>query len=238
MGSAATNLVGGSGLQYSISGTAQYYAAGGGPGTDSTSVRPLGGSGIGGNGGYRLNTATNEPSAGAPNTGSGGGALSQALGGFTSGAGGSGIVIIAYTTIFYNTWKYVRFTLVLTRGQYSGIFQISEFTLKYQGAVVSYAGASITPVIGGGEGTANLIDGNLGNKAFNIGSTFTIFRESGFLFDAYTWGTANDVPDRDPVRWIVDASQDNSTWTVLDNKSTADQTITTNRNTYVQDFTL
>jgi hypothetical protein len=96
MGSAGTNLVGGSGLQYSISGTAKFYAAGGGAGTDSASVRPLGGSGIGGNGGYRLNTATNEPTSGAPNTGSGGGALSQSLGGFTSGAGGSGIVIISF----------------------------------------------------------------------------------------------------------------------------------------------
>ena len=96
MGSAATNLVGGSGLQYSISGTAQFYAAGGGPGTDSTSVQPLGGSGIGGYGGYRLNTAAGQPSAGAANTGSGGGALSQSLGGFTSGAGGSGIVIISF----------------------------------------------------------------------------------------------------------------------------------------------
>jgi Glycine rich protein len=96
MGSAGTNLVGGSGLQYSISGTAQFYAAGGGAGTDSASVQPLGGSGIGGNGGYRLNTATNQPTAGAPNTGSGGGALSQTLGGYTSGAGGSGIVIISF----------------------------------------------------------------------------------------------------------------------------------------------
>ena len=238
MGSAATNLVGGSGVQYSISGTAQYYAAGGGPGTDSTSVRPLGGSGIGGNGGYRLNTATNEPTAGAPNTGSGGGALSQSLGGFTSGAGGSGIVIIAYTTIFYNTWQYVRFTLVLTRGQYSTReWQMSEFTLKYQGSPVSYTGATISPVVGGGEDNPNLIDGNLGNKAFNTSISFTIYRASGFLFNAYTWATANDVPNRDPVRWIVDASQDNTNWTVLDNKSTADQTITTSRNTYVQDFT-
>ena len=96
MGSAGTNLVGGSGVQYSISGTAQFYAAGGGAGTDSASVQPLGGSGIGGNGGYRLNTASGQPSAGAANTGSGGGALSQSLGGFTSGAGGSGIVILSF----------------------------------------------------------------------------------------------------------------------------------------------
>ena len=96
MGGVGTTTAGGPGLQYSISGTAQFYAAGGGSGTDSTSVQVTGGSGIGGNGGYRLNTATNQPTAGSPNTGSGGGALSQALGGFTSGAGGSGIVIISF----------------------------------------------------------------------------------------------------------------------------------------------
>ena len=137
------------------------------------------------------------------------------------------------------SWKYVRFTLVLTRGQYSTKeWQMSEFTLKYQGSAVSYTGATISPVVGGGEDNPNLIDGNLGNKAFNTSISFTIFRESGFLFNAYTWATANDVPNRDPVRWIIDASQDNSTWTVLDNKSTADQTITTSRNTYVQDFSI
>jgi hypothetical protein len=137
------------------------------------------------------------------------------------------------------SWKYVRFTLVLTRGQYSTKeWQMSEFTLKYQGSAVSYTGATISPVVGGGEDNPNLIDGNLGNKAFNTSISFTIFRESGFLFNAYTWATANDVPDRDPVRWIIDASQNNSTWTVLDNKSTADQTITTSRNTYVQDFSI
>ena len=96
MGGVGTTTAGGPGLQYSISGTAQFYAAGGGAGTDSSSVQVTGGSGIGGNGGYRLNTATNQPTAGSPNTGSGGGALSQALGGFTSGAGGSGIVIISF----------------------------------------------------------------------------------------------------------------------------------------------
>lgn len=227
---------GGAGATYTVAGTAYTLAGGGGAGSDSLGGLGQAGGGLGGNG--NQNGQTNSSGGDAtPNTGSGGGGGGGNNGSLYGGAGGSGIVIIAYTTVFYNTWQYVRFTLVLTRGQYSGIFQISEFTLKYQGSVVSYTGASITPVVGGAEGTANIIDGSLSNKAFNIGSYFTIYRASGFLFNAYTWGTANDVPDRDPVRWIVDASQDNATWTVLDNKSGADQTITTSRNTYVQDFT-
>ena len=244
-GAAASGSTGAIGITSMITGTTTYYAGGGGAGANSGGAIGVAYGGTyqvangtygGGNGANTGGSGVKQPYQDAvANTGGGGGGQEGYQG--NSGAGGSGIVIIAYNTIFYNTWKYVRFTLVLTRGQYSGIFQISEFTLKYQGSVVSYTGASITPVVGGAEGTANIIDGSLSNKAFNIGSYFTIYRESGFLFNAYTWGTANDVPDRDPVRWIVDASQDNATWTVLDNKSTADQTITTSRNTYVQDFT-
>jgi len=137
------------------------------------------------------------------------------------------------------SWKYVRFTVLLTRGQYSfGEWQMSEFTLKYNGSAISYTGASISPNATGGEGTAKLIDGSLENKAFNTGTYFTIYRDSGFVFNSYTWATANDVPNRDPVRWRLDVSQDNATWTILDNKSTADETITTSRKTYVQDYTL
>ena len=233
---ASTRPNGGAGATYTVAGASYTLAGGGGAGSDGLGGLGQAGGGVGGNGGNAGQTPSSGTDATA-NTGSGGGGGGGNASALYGGAGGSGIVIIAYNTIFYNTWQYVRFTLVLTRGQYSGIFQISEFTLKYQGSVVSYTGASITPVVGGAEGTANIIDGSLSNKAFNIGSYFTIYRASGFLFNAYTWGTANDVPDRDPVRWIVDASQDNTTWTVLDNKSTADQTITTSRNTYVQDFT-
>ena len=228
-------------------GGAGYYGGGGG----GTNLSDAGGGGGGSSFTGNLSLIPGQSVLGfnstngysAPNTGSTYYSAGVAAGA-ANAAGGNGLVVIvalgpggAAAPSGPVSWQYVRFTLVLTRGQYSGIFQISEFTLKYQGSVVSYTGASITPVVGGGEGTANIIDGSLSNKAFNIGSYFTIYRASGFLFNAYTWGTANDVPDRDPVRWIVDASQDNATWTVLDNKSTADQTITTSRNTYVQDFT-
>ena len=245
-GAAATNQNGAIGITSMITGTTTYYAGGGGAGAwggGATAGVAFGGTyqvangTYGGGNGANTNGTLQPYQNAVANTGGGGGGQ-EGYGG-NSGAGGSGIVIIAYTTVFYNTWQYVRFSVVLARGQYSGReWQMSEFTLKYQGSPVSYTGATISPVVGGGEDNPNLIDGNLGNKAFNTSTSFTIFRASGFLFDAYTWATANDVPNRDPVRWILDASQDNLNWTVLDNKSTADQTITTNRNTYVQDFTL
>jgi hypothetical protein len=30
---------------------------------------------------------------------------------------------------------------------------------------------------------------------------------------AYTWATADDLPERDPIAWAVDLSLDCSTWT-------------------------
>jgi hypothetical protein len=219
-------------------GVASIAAGGGGAAASSPGPGGSGGLGGGGRGDWNSSFITN----GTANTGGGGGGSRSHDEPSFGADGGSGLVLLWYSTVAPSgpvSWQYVRFSVVLARGQYSGReWQMSEFTLKYQGSPVSYTGATISPVVGGGEDNPNLIDGNLGNKAFNTSTSFTIYRASGFLFDAYTWATANDVPDRDPVRWILDASQDNATWTVLDNKSTADQTITTSRNTYVQDFTL
>ena len=83
---------GGDGLQSSITGSATYYAGGG---AGSTSPIPAtgvsGGLGGGGNAGP---TATTPGTAGTANTGGGGGGVwSQP---YPTGAGGSGIVIIAY----------------------------------------------------------------------------------------------------------------------------------------------
>lgn len=75
---------GGPGVQYGISGSMVYYAAGGGGGNGGT-----GGSGIGGNG------AQTAGAAGAANTGSGGGGGWNHVGG-SGGAGGSGVVIISF----------------------------------------------------------------------------------------------------------------------------------------------
>lgn len=105
---------GGTGLQYSINGTALHWAGGGGGGGHFTSsTAGNGGNGGGGGGGGNNNAGTggsglnagasgtqsssnaNGGNAGA-NTGGGGGGAGGSSGG-TSGAGGSGIVIISYT---------------------------------------------------------------------------------------------------------------------------------------------
>jgi hypothetical protein len=93
-GSAGNGGAGGVGLQFGISGTPTYYAGGGG-GAGWTRAGPphvtpgTGGLGGGGAGSlYNIDT----PTAGTANTGGGGGASNNGA------AGGSGIVLIRYTT--------------------------------------------------------------------------------------------------------------------------------------------
>jgi hypothetical protein len=89
---------GGVGLQYSISGTATYYAGGGGGGArNGSGTKGTGGLGGGGNGGLAQTDAT----AGTNNTGGGGGGAgySAASTSITGGSGGSGIVIVSYAEL-------------------------------------------------------------------------------------------------------------------------------------------
>lgn len=51
-------------------------------------------------------------------------------------------------------------------------------------------------------------------------------------FDAYSWATADHLP-RDPVRWQVYGSNDRNTFTLLDDKTAADQTIPGAREAYL-----
>jgi hypothetical protein len=98
-GTANTSVAnGGIGRQYSITGTATYYAGGGGSGTEEGNFTSsgLGGLGGGGRGGY-LNTVG---VSGTANTGGGGGGGGYPQASYASGAGGSGVVIIAYPDTF------------------------------------------------------------------------------------------------------------------------------------------
>ena len=116
-GNSNSGMNGGAGIELDITGSLQWYAAGGGAGRISTSASGIGGSGIGGSG--KSNTSASNtlivPTQvnGAINTGSGGGGGGYDYGYITNGpngdgggAGGSGIVIIRYKftkTITSNT---------------------------------------------------------------------------------------------------------------------------------------
>jgi hypothetical protein len=81
-------------LQSSISGTATYYAGGGGGNAYNTAEAGNGGLGGGGHGG---NSAGTGLTAGTANTGGGGGGSND---GNAGAAGGSGIVIIRYSDTY------------------------------------------------------------------------------------------------------------------------------------------
>ena len=95
---------GGIGLLFNISGTPTYYAGGGGASGDKRNARGGGGAlgGIGGGGKGQDATNSTPPENGSHNTGGGGGAAAGSNPTYgagttlTSGAGGSGIVIVRY----------------------------------------------------------------------------------------------------------------------------------------------
>lgn len=129
--------------------------------------------------------------------------------------------------------------------------QFAEFDLLYNGTRVNYAGASASNPGGvnpTGETPAQGIDNNTATKFLDqsgnggaTGSTiswqFVIDFGSPRTVDAFRFCTANDVNGRDPVRWKLEGSTDNSTWRTLHTQST-DASITTSRFTYTQTFYL
>ena len=121
---------GGEGRESSITGVAEFYAAGGGGGTRAHATRAttggVGGSGIGGNGAYGTASEKVSATAGRKNTGSGGGGGCY---GQAGGAGGSGIVVIRIIDVLPERPR-------------------AEYTVDYNGAVqklyVGGNGATIT----------------------------------------------------------------------------------------------
>lgn len=221
-----------------------FYGGGGGTGQ-----------GAGGGGSSTYTTLVINPATQNGNNGGTNGSSAPLPGGTNSpywispygSAGQNGLVVIGYSIIYSSqniySYKYVKFTVFLTRGGMSGAnpeFQLSEFQLKIRGVFVDYTGITISPNTTGAEGSIRVIDGNVNTKYFAVsqGNSFTIISPSSFTFDSYTWATANDASSRDPVRWRVEGSTDNTNWVILDDKSTVTQNVTESRFTYLPDIQL
>ena len=150
---------GGVGLSSSITGTATFYAGGGGGCGISTAG--VGGSGGGGNG--NLFSGSGTVTAGSVNTGGGGGGASSGQG---SSLGGSGVVIISYTSptqIFGGgIVTFVGGNWIHTFTTSGALVPISTFTANF--LVVAGGGgggssASTNP--GGGGGAGGLTSGSI-----------------------------------------------------------------------------
>jgi hypothetical protein len=243
-GTAAAQFAGGNGVigdNGGGGGGGGWYGGGGG-----TSQ----GAGGGGSSTY-ISTVINPVTENGNNGGTNGGSA-PFPGGRTSpywqtpyGSGGqNGLVVIGYSTAYgpqnVYTYKYVKFTVVMARGGSTTEYQLSEFQLKLRGVFVNYTGITISPNTTGAEGSIRVIDGLVNTKYFAVGqgNNFVITSPTNFVFDSYTWATANDVPDRDPIRWKVEGSTDNTNWILLDDKSATTQSVTTARQTYLPDIFL
>lgn len=117
--------------------------------------------------------------------------------------------------------------------------QMAEFQFYLAGSPVSWSGASVANPGGdspGGEGPPQLIDGDPATKWLDLNKQALIFTfPAATTIDAYRFATANDAPERDPVSWTLEGSDDQGTWTLID--AVDNYPTTTDRLTY-QPFAL
>lgn len=121
------------------------------------------------------------------------------------------------------TYRYVRYHITKRRGGVPGMVQLSEFQF--------FNGASIFPLYvdqvtnpGGSnlptadEGAMKLIDNNFDSKWLDTTNSPVVFDfGSQTAFAKYSFVTANDSDDRDPISWTLEGSNDNATWALIEN---------------------
>ena len=182
---------GGAGVQNSITGVspAPYYAAGGGAGLfDRTSVTGIGGSGIGGSSYYNQNATD-----GAANTGSGGGGACNYLGNvYQGGDGGSGVIILRYTTADVASYTATGLTPTETT---VGTDTILSFTTVGTGTI-TFTSSTPTGTISTGEiifnSTTDKVEYWDGTKWYGI--TYEVTAESPYNNVLYTGnGSARSI---------------------------------------------
>jgi hypothetical protein len=157
------------------------------------------------------------------------------------------------------SFRYFRFAVTKVRDITQdptypvGMMQMSEFQLTFMGTRVDYTGASATNPSGAnpaGQDASKAIDNNTSTVFLDwsgngtIGTDVTGVTKSWVLqidfgsrrtIDGFRYITGADVNGRDPVQWVLEGSNDNSTWTTIHTQST-DASITTSRTTATQIF--
>ncbi len=116
------------------------------------------------------------------------------------------------------TYRYYRFTALEMRNPDNVTVQLAEFTLFNGGVQLNPTSASNpggnNPV---GEGPANLIDGNTATKWLDRNSAPVVFDLGApTAMTGYTITTANDFSSRDPVTWLMEGSDNQATWELID----------------------
>jgi hypothetical protein len=139
------------------------------------------------------------------------------------------------------TFRYVRFKATKLRsGLSTGLIQLGEFSFANNGAPVPVIAVS-NP--GGAsfenEAVGNLIDGNgTGNKWLDFNNAPVIFDfGDATTIDGYSFYTANDAINRDPIQWTLEGSNDQATWSLIENVN-FDYPTPTDRNLFSLDIPL
>jgi hypothetical protein len=166
---------------------------------------------------------------------------------------------IAPINVTNQTFRYFRFAVTKVRDITQdptypvGIMQMAEFQLTFMGTRVDYTGATATNTGGfnpTGQDASKAIDNNTATVFLDmsgngtVGANATGVTKSWVLqidfgsrrtVDGFRYITGADVNGRDPVQWILEGSNDNSTWSTIHVQST-DASITTSRTTATQIF--
>ncbi|WP_265594930.1 autotransporter-associated beta strand repeat-containing protein [Haloferula sp. BvORR071] len=140
------------------------------------------------------------------------------------------------------TYQYYRFTPIKLRNDgTANSIQLAEFAFLKSGAAVPFTGATVTNPGGNrtaAEIPANLIDGLTTTKWLDFYRNPIVFAFTApVTIDGYRFSTANDASERDPVRWILEGSADQTTWVLLDHTA-ADFATPTARQTTSGDILL
>lgn len=140
------------------------------------------------------------------------------------------------------SFQHYRFTPIKLRNDATAnSIQLAEFQFLHLGAAVSFAGTA-TANPGGNtpaaEVAANLIDGVNTTKWLDFFRGPVVFTfPAATTIDGYRFTTANDATERDPLRWLIEGSNDGETWTLLDHRD-SDFTTPTARATSSGDILL
>jgi hypothetical protein len=133
--------------------------------------------------------------------------------------------------------RYFRFTPTKLRNDAAAnSIQLAEFEMikngiRLTGATASNPGGN-SP---GGESPAQGVDNNPGSKWLDFNKKALVLDYGTVVnADGYRFATANDGEERDPVSWKVEGSNDNTTWTLLDEKF--DYATPNARQTYTGNF--
>ncbi|OUV13377.1 MAG: hypothetical protein CBC46_07130 [Verrucomicrobiaceae bacterium TMED86] len=131
-------------------------------------------------------------------------------------------------------YRYYRFTPTQLRVTNNCCVQLAEFEFLLDGVKVgtpsvsnpggSNPGGETPDLAVDGSLTTKWLDFNQGPLVFDFGSATTV--------DGYRWSTANDATERDPVRWILEGSDDETNWDLVDERVDGDFPTPSARFTY------